>query len=341
MKQLLKINLITLSILIIQGCYTQFATTKAIYVKQPEKSYLTEETLITTNIELDSLLVDSSENDIVIKEYHYWAYDPLFGFDPYYDNTNLYIHIYPSRPYRWDPWFYGYRDPFWMHDYGYWNYYDPYPWDYGWYGYYRPHYSYWHRPYHHHYNNWHWYAGHNDDPPLKKRDWRRRGPDSSSDTNVRNPGTRAPAGSDDQFAAVGTDNNLRIRKRNDSQNIRPAIYSDNGSPTINRRGAKRDKPLTLDTRKDFKSRTTRELIKLISGRTDAGDQKSSRTIIRSRSKDSSSDSKGSARSNRSSDSKSKKHSASSSRSKKTSNSSKSNRSRSNSKKASSSKRSRR
>ena len=353
MKNILKISLVISSILIIQGCYTQFAATKTIYIEEPPEKYVIEQTRITKDVELDSLQNEAQEVEVIIKEYHYWAYQPVFGFDPFYDYADINILIYPRLHRYWDPWYYSYYDPYWSYNYG-WYYYDPYPWNYSWHGYHYGHHNYYwqHRPYHNYYS-WPWYASANDGLPVKKRDWDRRSAGSRNEPIVRNPNSQnmvTQAVPDNQFAIRQENGGVQVHTRTVDRGTRLEQNDTDESRTVTKRTPSSSSNRRQSTTTVFASGTTSELIKLISTRIRGrGSEPSRSEVKRSRQEKSSTGSGSSIKNKRSSDSKTKSSSSSgksrvsNSREKKSSASSQSNsgRSKNDSKKSSSSKRSRR
>ena len=176
--------IIFIGTLLLQGCYTQFATTQRVYVSEPRDRYVQREVTVDHGQVVDSVRVDTVTTRITVHEHHYWAYESLFGFDPFYDDPDIIIQIYPRRPHYRSHWHYRYYDPFWHYSYDPWYAYDYY-WSWGWYDY-----GYYHRPWHHprHYHGgWHWYAGRVDGPPVKKRDWERRGAPPRYRCKTRHP----------------------------------------------------------------------------------------------------------------------------------------------------------
>lgn len=280
MKNLLKITIISLSTILLQSCYTQFAATQVLQVETPLNNYAYKETRISQPTELDSANIITTDSVVIIKEYYYWAYEPFIEMDPYYDLT---INYY-TRPYRWNR---DYYDPFWGYNYNYWCYYEPYPWDYHWNNYYYGYnYSHWYnRRHYNYYNNWNWYAN-DDDPPRKKRDWDRRGTDRDSEPIIRNGSPEyvvsgiTPVTNQTVTAYSGHNNSRNVNrsvKLEQKDKVSPAreVIRDSGKQKTSR-DTKRTKPQSI---------SNQELIQLITAKiSKTGKSTNSKSVTRDRNK---------------------------------------------------------
>lgn len=254
---------------VLSGCYTQLATTKIVYVESPVKKNS------VNVIELDSsrTILDSAyvydDQQVVVKEYHYWAYEPLFDLEPY--DVDYRINIYYPRVRHH---YYGY-DPYW--DYYSWHY-DPW-WNYNpWYAHHR-----WYRhPYHHHHHNywgggWYgpWYAYNDDRLPKKKRDWDRRGRQEINRPNPVSAGNQVMT----YQPVAGTNNESGgtqrlISRTTKSDEDQQAIRRNNNTRQVIERTTKHKRVKTY-------SASAAQLIKLIATRhTRDDDRQANRTIVR-------------------------------------------------------------
>ena len=124
-KNISKFSTLALSTVFLTGCYTQLATSNVVEVERHKIVY--HETHEGDMIELDSVKTEDEQTTVIVNEYHYWAYDPLFDLDPFAPDYRINIYYYNRRPhygyYVYDPFawqhFPVYYDPWWSENYWY------------------------------------------------------------------------------------------------------------------------------------------------------------------------------------------------------------------------------
>ncbi len=210
-KIILQIFILSFSLFVLQGCYTQIASHKVVYVERTPSALYPINTPRTNPALADSIVYDNPE----INEYHYHFYDydnSCFGGCPDYDfyySANIYFDFRDHwRPYpRYRYWRYA-RYYYYDYPFCYSSYYDPYYYDYGR-GYYHPWNYYSYRP---------GYYGHGwnyEDPDYSKREWDRR-EDSSAGRTIHRGATQAEGASGGSYTPAG---NPRVEPAEKSRTI--------------------------------------------------------------------------------------------------------------------------
>lgn len=176
-----------LTILFIQGCYTQLAISNMVSVTE-QPVYQTQQEGFS---EFESTTDTTQENviptDTIVHEYYYGIYDPndwWYYNDPFFYNSRFYHSLYFTwgNPY-WYSWHHTRYRPYWSgYYYSGWCWNDPFWYD--------PYYSYAYYPgyypgYWDPYRSWYWPVYTKDPDQRKKRDWDRRGADLTDQTIVR------------------------------------------------------------------------------------------------------------------------------------------------------------
>ncbi|MCH7613383.1 MAG: hypothetical protein IIB45_08510 [Candidatus Marinimicrobia bacterium] len=238
-------GILSLTFLVLQGCYTQLAINKHFVVTE-QFVYQSQDNNFSQSESFPDILQDGEISPDTIIEKHYWLvdpYSPQFGYNPLFDDISFYhsFHLTYYDSY-WYPWHYSRYRPYWAgYYYTGWYYYDPFWYDPFWYNpfgsfaYYPGYYSGYGYPY------WGGYQpSYIVDPiPDKKRDWDRRGADLTHNTIVRPSNSSAGQG---YLASVvdRTETGTSTIKRNENGITKPIQRTENDSEIKKPRIHKRD-----------------------------------------------------------------------------------------------------